>query len=120
MEAGTLSSSVNSQFSIFYLIITFHFVFFQCSSGGCLTELCIQLAIIMIGKQAFNSILEVIMPMIWRKIGAIRVGLSKLFTPKEHDKHKDTERWVRDLKLLDWGTRSLFPEYLEMGKLEAK
>ncbi|XP_005184747.1 anoctamin-1 isoform X2 [Musca domestica] len=86
----------------------------ECSSGGCLTELCIQLAIIMIGKQAFNSILEVIMPMIWRKIGAIRVGLSKLFTPKEHDKHKDTERWVRDLKLLDWGTRSLFPEYLEM------
>ncbi|XP_061396870.1 anoctamin-2-like [Musca vetustissima] len=86
----------------------------ECSSGGCLTELCIQLAIIMIGKQAFNSILEVIMPMIWRKIGAIRVGLSKLFAPKEHDKQKDTERWVRDLKLLDWGTRSLFPEYLEM------
>ncbi|XP_013110531.1 anoctamin-5 isoform X2 [Stomoxys calcitrans] len=86
----------------------------ECSSGGCLTELCIQLAIIMIGKQAFNTILEVIMPSIWRKIGAIRVGLSKLFYPKEYEKHKDTERWVRDLKLLDWGPRSLFPEYLEM------
>ncbi|XP_075145749.1 anoctamin 1 [Haematobia irritans] len=86
----------------------------ECSSGGCLTELCIQLAIIMIGKQAFNTILEVVMPSIWRKIGAIRIGLSKLFYPKEFEKQKDAERWVRDLKLLDWGTRSLFPEYLEM------
>lgn len=70
----------------------------------------------MIGKQAFNSILEVIMPKIWRKIMAIKVGLTKCFSSKEHEHHKDTERWWRDLKLLDWGPRSLFPEYLEMGK----
>ncbi|XP_023303991.2 anoctamin-1 isoform X3 [Lucilia cuprina] len=86
----------------------------ECSSGGCLTELCIQLAIIMIGKQAFNSILEVIMPKIWRKIMALKVGLTRCFSPKEDKHHKDTERWWRDLKLLDWGPRSLFPEYLEM------
>ncbi|KAH8244662.1 hypothetical protein KR026_008008, partial [Drosophila bipectinata] len=86
----------------------------ECSSGGCLTELCIQLAIIMVGKQAFNTILEVYLPMFWRKVLAIQVGLSRLFnnTPNP-DKTKD-ERWMRDFKLLDWGPRSLFPEYLEM------
>lgn len=86
----------------------------ECSSGGCLTELCIQLAIIMIGKQAFNTILEVYLPMFWRKVLAIQVGLSRLFSNAvKPDKTKD-ERWMRDLKLLDWGPRSLFPEYLEM------
>ncbi|XP_015038405.1 anoctamin-1 isoform X1 [Drosophila pseudoobscura] len=86
----------------------------ECSSGGCLTELCIQLAIIMVGKQAFNTILEVYLPMFWRKVLAIQVGLSRLFnnTPNP-DKTKD-ERWMRDFKLLDWGARGLFPEYLEM------
>ncbi|XP_034487339.1 anoctamin-1 isoform X2 [Drosophila innubila] len=86
----------------------------ECSSGGCLTELCIQLAIIMIGKQAFNTILEVYLPMFWRRVLAIQVGLSRLFSNEvKPDKTKD-ERWMRDLKLLDWGPRSLFPEYLEM------
>ncbi|XP_039491220.1 anoctamin-1 isoform X3 [Drosophila santomea] len=86
----------------------------ECSSGGCLTELCIQLAIIMVGKQAFNTILEVYLPMFWRKVLAVQVGLSRLFniTPNP-DKTKD-ERWMRDFKLLDWGARGLFPEYLEM------
>jgi len=25
--------------------------------------------------------------------------------------------WIEDYKLLDWGPRGLFPEYLEMGKV---
>ncbi|ALC47465.1 CG16718 [Drosophila busckii] len=92
----------------------FHYRQEECSSGGCLTELCIQLAIIMIGKQAFNTILEVYLPMFWRRVLAIQVGLSRLFgNAAKADKSKD-ERWMRDFKLLDWGARSLFPEYLEM------
>ncbi|KAH8406732.1 hypothetical protein KR222_008167 [Zaprionus bogoriensis] len=86
----------------------------ECSSGGCLTELCIQLAIIMIGKQAFNTILEVYLPMFWRKVLAIQVGLSQLFGNSVKPDKKKAERWMRDFKLLDWGARSLFPEYLEM------
>ena len=27
-------------------------------------------------------------------------------------------QWAKDLKLLEWGSNSLFSEYLEMGKLE--
>lgn len=29
---------------------------------------------------------------------------------------RDEQRWLRDLKLVEWGPRSLFSEYLEMGK----
>lgn len=48
---------------------------------------------------------------------AIQVGLSRLFSSKGPDINKEkVERYLRDLKLLDWGSRSLFPEYLEMGK----
>ncbi|XP_055849456.1 anoctamin-1 isoform X2 [Episyrphus balteatus] len=87
----------------------------ECSSGGCLTELCIQLAIIMVGKQAMNSILELIMPIFWKRVQAVKVGLSRLFKSGQTDSLKGRdERWLRDLKLLDFGPRSLFPEYLEM------
>jgi len=33
-----------------------------CDPAGCLSELCIQLAIIMVGKQFLNNILEVFYP----------------------------------------------------------
>ena len=36
---------------------------FQCGSGGCLIELCLQLAIIMAGKQFIqNNLLEIVLP----------------------------------------------------------
>ena len=39
------------------------FFTFQCGSGGCLIELCIQLAIIMAGKQFIqNNLLEIVIP----------------------------------------------------------
>jgi hypothetical protein len=34
----------------------------QCEAGGCLIELFIQLAIIMVGKQILNNILELFLP----------------------------------------------------------
>lgn len=37
-------------------------VLLQCGPGGCLMELCIQLAIIMVGKQIMNTILEMLFP----------------------------------------------------------
>lgn len=33
-----------------------------CDPAGCLYELCIQLGIIMVGKQAFNNFIELLMP----------------------------------------------------------
>ncbi|XP_035211145.1 anoctamin-1-like isoform X1 [Stegodyphus dumicola] len=34
----------------------------ECGTGGCLMELAIQLAIIMVGKQALNNMMEIILP----------------------------------------------------------
>jgi anoctamin-1 len=38
------------------------FLFLQCGPGGCLMELCIQLAIIMVGKQAYATVMEMVVP----------------------------------------------------------
>ncbi|CAG2057179.1 unnamed protein product [Timema podura] len=83
----------------------------ECSPGGCLMELCIQLAIIMVGKQALNSVLEMIVPYLMKMFNTftIKTGLQK----KEEDM-KYCNQWTEDYKLLDWGPRGLFPEYLEM------
>lgn len=34
---------------------------------------------------------------------------------KEDKSETLSTQWMKDAKLLDWGPRSLFPEYLEMG-----
>lgn len=38
------------------------FLYKQCGPGGCMTELCIQLATIMVGKQAMNTVMEMLWP----------------------------------------------------------
>ncbi|GAB0099220.1 Anoctamin [Sergentomyia squamirostris] len=84
----------------------------ECGFGGCLMELCIQLAIIMVGKQTMNSILEMLLPQFYRWLNVIKVSGSRL---KSNWSIKGgAKRWLRDLKLVEWGSRSLFPEYLEM------
>lgn len=45
-----------------YILKMMSHIFVQCGLGGCLTELCIQLAIIMVGKQVFNAVLEIVHP----------------------------------------------------------
>lgn len=74
-------------------------------------ELSIQLAIIMIGKQVMNTILEMLLPKFYKWLNTMKVRMGK--KQKGSGKGKD-KRWLRDLKLVEWGPRSLFPEYLEM------
>ncbi|XP_034936380.1 anoctamin-5-like isoform X2 [Chelonus insularis] len=82
----------------------------ECAPGGCLMELCIQLAIIMIGKQGFYTAMEMIYPILfkWWALFRIHTGL------KQKDPIAPRSRWIRDLKLLEWGPRGLYDEYLEM------
>jgi anoctamin-1 len=88
----------------------------ECGPGGCLLELCIQLGIIMIGKQAVNSILEMLFPLFYKWLNTIRVHVGLQKTPSKARKFSRMHlQWVRDYKLVQWGPRSLFPEYLEMG-----
>ncbi|XP_060518729.1 anoctamin-4 isoform X2 [Cylas formicarius] len=84
----------------------------ECGPGGCLMELCIQLAVIMVGKQAMNTVLEMIFPLFFKWLNTLRVktGLSK----EKRSCKGLRPQWVKDFKLVEWGPRSLFPEYLEM------
>ncbi|KAL0280787.1 UNVERIFIED_CONTAM: hypothetical protein PYX00_001978 [Menopon gallinae] len=82
----------------------------ECGPGGCLMELCIQLAIIMVGKQAVNTLLEMLFPLIykWLNLWWLRNEL------RGKRSIKSNLQWVKDFKLIEWGPRGLFPEYLEM------
>ncbi|XP_015432164.1 PREDICTED: anoctamin-1-like [Dufourea novaeangliae] len=86
----------------------------ECGPGGCLMELCIQLSIIMIGKQAMNTILEMLFPLFYKWLNTLKVHVGM----KTNGERKTTARkylqWIKDYKLVEWGPRSLFPEYLEM------
>ncbi|XP_034823900.1 anoctamin-1-like isoform X2 [Maniola hyperantus] len=79
----------------------------ECAPGGCLLELSIQLAIIMIGKQFINTIVEMMMPYLLKWWNIIRtIGRKRRI--------KSPMQWVKDFKLVDFGNMGLFPEYLEM------
>lgn len=49
----------------------------ECGLGGCLMELCIQLAIIMVGKQALNTVLEMLLPIFYKWLNAMRVRMRR-------------------------------------------
>lgn len=77
-------------------------------------ELCIQLAIIMIGNQILGAIVEMLIPLLtkWYNTFSQKAGLAQ----DKDDEVIGCNQWTEDYKLLDWGTKGLFDEYLEMGK----
>lgn len=84
----------------------------ECGTGGCLFELCIQLAIIMVGKQAMNTILEMVLPILMRKFKTSRINAGMGRQPTERQDYR--AQWSKDYRLLPWGNEALFSEYLEM------
>lgn len=80
----------------------------ECGIGGCFVELSIQLAIIMIGKQAFSALSEMALPY------ALRLWSHLSFLRSSNHEHQPTQPWERDYLLPDLGTTGLFHEYLEM------
>ncbi|RNA15794.1 anoctamin-5-like isoform X2, partial [Brachionus plicatilis] len=79
----------------------------KCDQSGCLSELCIQLAIIMIGKQIFNNIQEVLYPI-------VQNCLTKLTSSNKWHKNDHIQDWLKDYYLISWTNLTLFAEYLEM------
>ncbi|KAJ3652368.1 hypothetical protein Zmor_018341 [Zophobas morio] len=79
-----------------------------CDPAGCLSELCIQLAIIMVGKQIVNNILELFNPKFynWWRYRTHRSNTKDL--SRKHT------RWEEDYHMQDPGRLALFDEYLEM------
>lgn len=81
-----------------------------CDPAGCLSEVCIQLAIIMVGKQCFNNFVEILSPKMWnwwRKRNHVAAT-------KDHG--RPYTYWEKDYQLQDPGRLALFDEYLEMSK----
>lgn len=82
----------------------------ECGSGGCLIELCIQLAIIMAGKQIIqNNLLEIALPKFIKLLK--RLYRRKILKETAEEKAK-MKAWEKDYQLNEHTT--LYHEYLEM------
>ncbi|KAK3580685.1 hypothetical protein CHS0354_017968 [Potamilus streckersoni] len=77
----------------------------ECNPAGCLIELCLQMAIIMVGKQVWGNIKEIFVPKIihWFTSDSVKTKSSTVCT-----------RWEQDYMLSDMPRLGLFYEYLEM------
>ncbi|OQV17299.1 Anoctamin-4 [Hypsibius exemplaris] len=79
----------------------------QCDQAGCIIELCIQLAVILLGKQIYSIIREAVFPLLsnwWSS-----QDLIKFFTHVRH-----FYRWEKDLQLRPFPPLSMFKEYSRM------
>ncbi|XP_070848218.1 anoctamin-2b [Chaetodon trifascialis] len=82
----------------------------ECAPGGCLIELCIQLSIIMLGKQLIqNNIFEIGIPKLKKLVRAIK---DKGSAEKEMDEERPPQQWNLDYALAPF--EGLTPEYMEM------
>ncbi|XP_041131859.1 anoctamin-1-like isoform X2 [Polyodon spathula] len=82
----------------------------ECAPGGCLMELCIQLSIIMLGKQLIqNNLFEIGIPKL-KKL--IRYFKSKRTSVPEEEHNKTLQRYEVDYYLEPFA--GLTPEYMEM------
>ncbi|XP_076344268.1 anoctamin-1-like isoform X2 [Tachypleus tridentatus] len=82
----------------------------ECVAGGCLLELSLQLAIIMVGKQSINAVLEMGVPWllrVYKKWSVHKKGECV------HENHAPTQ-WESDYNLINQEQTGLFGEYLEM------
>lgn len=73
-------------------------------------ELTIQLAIIMIGNQAINTILEMAIPFL------VKIYKTYYLKKSYSEEVISCNQWTEDYKLSDLEPGGLFTEYLEMGK----
>uniref|UniRef100_A0A8C9R1R5 Anoctamin n=1 Tax=Scleropages formosus TaxID=113540 RepID=A0A8C9R1R5_SCLFO len=95
-----------------YVYVFHDFRIEECAPGGCLIELCIQLSIIMLGKQLIqNNIFEIGIPKL-KKLYRTLKGDSP--APKETDERpsRTAQQWELDYNLEPFN--SLTPEYMEM------
>ncbi|XP_068442479.1 anoctamin-2b isoform X2 [Clinocottus analis] len=82
----------------------------ECAPGGCLIELCIQLSIIMLGKQLIqNNIFEIGIPKLKKLARALK---DKGPAEKELEEERPPQQWNLDYALAPF--EGLTPEYMEM------
>uniref|UniRef100_A0A8D0H5Z0 Anoctamin n=1 Tax=Sphenodon punctatus TaxID=8508 RepID=A0A8D0H5Z0_SPHPU len=94
-----------------YVYIFHSFRMEECAPGGCLMELCIQLSIIMLGKQLIqNNLFEIGIPKMKKLIRYIKLKRQSSLDHEEHMKKK--QRYEVDYNLEPFA--GLTPEYMEM------
>ncbi|XP_077355826.1 anoctamin-2b isoform X2 [Festucalex cinctus] len=82
----------------------------ECAPGGCLIELCIQLSIIMLGKQLIqNNIFEIGIPKLKKLVRTLK---DKGGAEKEEEEERPPQQWNLDYALAPF--EGLTPEYMEM------
>lgn len=82
----------------------------QCDPAGCMSELMIQLLVIMAGKQIFNNILEIVYPKLvtfWKRY-VYKKGI------EDGEEKKIFTRWENDYNLKAVDKLDLLDEYLEL------
>ncbi|XP_039604731.1 anoctamin-1a isoform X3 [Polypterus senegalus] len=83
----------------------------ECAPGGCLMELCIQLSIIMLGKQLIqNNLFEIGIPKLKKLIRYIKS--KRQSAQEEEEREKKLQRYETDYDLEPFV--GLTPEYMEM------
>ncbi|XP_008853191.1 anoctamin-1 isoform X2 [Nannospalax galili] len=94
-----------------YVYIFRSFRMEECAPGGCLMELCIQLSIIMLGKQLIqNNLFEIGIPKMKKFIRYLRLRRQ---SPSDHEEYvKRKQRYEVDFNLEPFA--GLTPEYMEM------
>ncbi|XP_037373310.1 anoctamin-1 isoform X7 [Talpa occidentalis] len=94
-----------------YVYIFRSFRMEECAPGGCLMELCIQLSIIMLGKQLIqNNLFEIGIPKMKKLIRYLRL---RRRSPSDHVQYeKRKQRYEVDYTLEPFA--GLTPEYMEM------
>ncbi|XP_060040044.1 anoctamin-1 isoform X2 [Erinaceus europaeus] len=93
-----------------YVYIFRSFRMEECAPGGCLMELCIQLSIIMLGKQLIqNNLFEIGIPKMKKLIRSLRL---KHRGPSAREHVRRRQRYEVDYTLEPYA--GLTPEYMEM------
>ena len=85
----------------------------QCNPGGCLMELTIQLAVIMIGNQAINGTIEMVIPLLLKIYNSLKVKAGFKSADLDHEVIACSQ-WTEDFTLNSLEDRGLYVEYLEM------
>ncbi|XP_071415352.1 anoctamin-1 isoform X2 [Pithys albifrons albifrons] len=94
-----------------YVYIFHSFRMEECAPGGCLMELCIQLSIIMLGKQLIqNNLFEIGIPKMKKLFRYLKLKRRRSLDHEEHMKKK--QRYEVDYNLEPFA--GLTPEYMEM------
>ncbi|KAM9481771.1 anoctamin-1 [Clarias gariepinus] len=88
----------------------------ECAPAGCLIEVCIQLGMIMLGKQLIqNNVFEIAIPKLkkmYREYKEEKEGGGEKKKKKDKDPSRTRQRWDLDYQLEPY--EGLSPEYMEM------